>query len=421
MQKARLSAQGGQTGLFFYKEKKMKLLCFIFLINCFSVFNADAQLFFFRYNEGDKYRIISTVNEEVFLDNELHHRAEILNRIAVEVTNASSEKGYLKAIFQTSEKTTDTSINSFQWAREYKSEFERDRLGYMTIGREFFMPVVRNVPVFPDKEIFPGDKWISEGHEVHDFSDNFGIREPYRIPFTANYEYLGEREWKGKTYPAFSVNYQINLRPPRAVSGRIWPRSIRAVSNQVLFWDLELGQNVAYYENFQYRFELSNGRTIEFKGNAEAEIIESSFMNKEKLAEEITEEIKRLEIPDVTVHIVDEGISLRLDNIQFLPDSTDMLPGEAEKLNKILEILQQYSDRDIMVGGHAARAGTKEGQMKLSTQRAALIADYIIKNNVRRPERIVVHGYGAERPIANNITEEGRRLNRRVEIILLEN
>ena len=399
----------------------MRAFFFLVLINCFSVLNAHADLFFFRYRNGDKYRIISTVYEEVYLNKELDHRSEILNRIAVEVTSGSEEKGYHKAVFQTSEKSAVPSAKSFQWAREYESEFERDRLGYITIGKEYYMPVVRNVPVFPDKDLYPGDKWASEGHEIHDFRDNFGIKEPYKIPFTANYEYLGNRDWKGKTYPAFSVNYQIQLRPPIARSGRIWPKKINAFSNQVLFWDLELGQNVAYFEEFHFIIEMSNGQIIEYKGNAEAEIIESILMDKEKLAEEISEDIKRLEIPDVSVHVVDEGVSIRLDDIQFLPDSTDMLPGETEKLNKILEILLQYKDRDIMVAGHTALAGTKKGQEILSIQRAALIADYIIANKVRQPERIIVHGYGAERPVADNVTDEGRRKNRRVEIILLEN
>jgi outer membrane protein OmpA-like peptidoglycan-associated protein len=144
-------------------------------------------------------------------------------------------------------------------------------------------------------------------------------------------------------------------------------------------------------------------------------------MDKKQIAEEIAEEINRLNIPDVSVRVVDEGITISLDNIQFWADTAIMLPGESEKLDKIVQILLHYQDRDILVGGHTALAGTEEGRMKLSVERAKEVADYIIGQKARPSDRVVVRGYGADRPLASNSTEEGRRRNRRVEITILEN
>ncbi|MDR1253063.1 MAG: OmpA family protein [Treponema sp.] len=390
---------------------------------------AGAEDFFYKQEAGDKYRILSTVQEDVYIDYQLSHRAEILNRIAVEVTGVAADgKGNHRAVFQTSERAiTDfgagsgvPSTQSFQWAREYESEFERDRLGYITIARGYFMPVVRNVPVFPGKDLQPGEQWSAEGHEMHDFRDSFGIREPYRIPFTAHYTFLGNRLWKDKIYPAFSVNYRI-LSEPSRVQGRIWPRRIMGASDQTVYWDKALGQAAAYQEQFRMVFTLSNGSTVEYRGSAEAEIIESPEMNKEKIAEEITGEISRMHIPDASVRVVEEGITISLANIQFQADTAVMLPGELEKLDKIAEILLRYPDRDILVTGHTALAGTGEGRMRLSAERAAVVAEYLIAQKVRDPGRIVVRGYGAERPIADNRSEEGMRKNRRVEITILEN
>jgi len=388
----------------------------------------NAEEFVYKYHAGDRYRILSTVQQDVFMNNRYHHSAEILNRIAVEVASASGGSGFLKAVFQTSERererlgspVTRRERGGFRWAREYESEFERDKLGYYIIDPKYYMPVVRDVPVFPDKNLQVGDRWTSEGHEVHDFRDNFGILEPYHIPFSASYTYLGEREWKGKSYPAFSVRYIINTRP-RAVRGRVWPVRIAAESNQIVYWDLHLGQPVAYNETYRYRLELSNGHTIEYRGTAEAEIIESQHMDRERMAEEIAETIRSLGIHDVSVRVVDEGITLSLDNIQFYPDTSVMLPGEQEKLEGIVEILRRYQERDILVGGHTALAGTAETRQRLSTERASVVADYIINQNARTADRVVVRGYGAERPLADNSTEEGMRINRRVEITILEN
>jgi outer membrane protein OmpA-like peptidoglycan-associated protein len=405
---------------------RRRALFILFAVFIFCIIPLGAENFQYKHHAGDMYRILSTVHQDVYFDQRLTHKSEILNRIAVEVTHESGGKGTHKVIFQTSERTVSADRRSpgtgrsFQWSKEYESEFERDHLGRMNIDRKYFMPVVRDVPVFSGRDIQPGEKWSHEGHEMHDFRDNFGILEPYRIPFTAHYEYLGNRIWKGKTYAAFSVSYRVQSQPP-AVRGRIWPKRISGASDQIGYWDSESGQAVAYHEEFRYVLELSNDRTVEFRGRAEAEIIESVRMNREKIAEEIIEEIQRLDIADVTVRVVDEGITISLDDIQFRADTAIMLPGEREKLDKIAEILLRYQERDILVGGHTALAGTAEGRQRLSEERAAVVANYLIERRVRPSERVVVRGYGAERPVADNRTEEGRRKNRRVEITLLEN
>jgi outer membrane protein OmpA-like peptidoglycan-associated protein len=383
--------------------------------------NAAGEEFFYRYKAGDLYRIISRVKEDVYVDRRLAHRAEILNRIAVEVTGVTGDSGRHRAVFQTSERASSGNGGAgFLWSREYESEFDRDRLGRLSIDRAYYMPVVRNVPVFSGGDLEPGDTWSAQGHEMHDFRDSFGIEEPYRIPFTAHYSFLGEREWQGARYPAFSVTYRISAEPD-PVKGRLWPRRILGASDQVVFWDRTMGQAKAYRENFRMIFELSDGRTVEYRGEAQAELALSSRMNREELAGEIREEIRDSGIPDASVRVVDEGVTISLENIQFLPDSAVLSASEKEKLDRIGEILLRHDKRDILVSGHTAMAGTGEGRMRLSRERAARAADYLIRKGIRGAEGVVVRGFGAERPLADNGTEEGMRRNRRVEITILEN
>jgi outer membrane protein OmpA-like peptidoglycan-associated protein len=389
-----------------------------------------AEEFFYRHRAGDAYRILSTVDEEVYLDRKLSHRAEILNRIAVKLVSVENGKGRHEAVFQTSERTFQAGqdrsgrvaqeAGSYQWAREYESVFDRDARGHLTIDRKYFMPVVRDVPVFPEGDLKPGDTWSAPGHEMHDFRDSFGIPEPYRIPFTADYRYLGIRRWKGVDYPAFSVSYRISEEPP-AAAGRLWPRRITGASDQIVYWEARIGQARAYQETFRMIFELSDGVTVEYRGTAQAEILESPEMNKEAMAGEIAGDLDRLGVRDASVRVDDQGITISLEDIRFQPDSAVMLPGEQSKLDKIAGILRRYPGRDILVGGHTAMAGTEEGRQTLSTQRAGAVADYLISREVRSAERVVVRGYGAERPVADNRTEEGRARNRRVEITILEN
>jgi len=399
------------------------LIIFLFFFNAYS---AESEVFEFKHIEGARYRILSVVDQAVFINKELSHRAETLNRIAVEVTEVKDGKGLHKAIFQSSERLLYDSLgrqpvsNGFHWLKEYESVFERDKMGRVVIDPQYYMPVVRNVPVFPGRDLKIGDTWKAEAHEVHDFRDGFGIEEPYRIPFVANYEFLGEREWKGVLYPAFSIVYHIASRPP-AVRGRIYPTRISGTFTQLVYWDRSAGQEKAYKEEFRLTMELSNKMTMEFRGTAEAEFVESEFMNKEQLLAEITEEINRLKLPDVNVRAVEEGISLSLEDIRFYADSDKLLPGEQEKLDRLAAILRRYPDRDIIVSGHAARWGESEYLLNLSHSRSRAVAKYFLDTGVRTADRMVIRGYGAERPIADNSTEEGMRKNRRVEITILEN
>jgi outer membrane protein OmpA-like peptidoglycan-associated protein len=384
----------------------------------------QAEQFVYKYAAGDKHRILSTVHEDVYVNRRLTLRSEILNRVAVDVLEAGNGAGRLRAVFQTAERAMRAERTgegqSFQWEREYESEFQRDQRGYTVIDRRYYMPVVRNVPVFPDRDLRIGDTWTAEGHEMHDFRDSFGINEPYRIPFTAQYVFLGEREWKGKRYSAFSVSYRIFLEPP-PVAGKLWPQRILGASDQIVLWDFELGNAVSYNETFRMILDLSDGRIVEYRGTAEAEILAATRLDREQAVRDINHDIANLGIADASARIVDEGIAISLENVQFQPDSAELMPSEQLKLAQIAEILRRYPDRDILVGGHTALAGTEAGREQLSWDRAAAAADYLIAGKVRSPDRVMVRGYGATQPLGDNDTEEGRRRNRRVEITILEN
>ena len=406
------------------KLQRVFPLAFLFGFLLYPVPQAGAAEFFYKYKIGDKYRIVSTVNQDIYVDRALCYRAEIVNRITMEITGIQGGMARHAATFQSAEKTVPLGkaaggqVKPFEWARDYEAVFDRDSAGRMTIGEEYYMPMVRNVPVFPQKNLSPGDTWSAAGTEVHDFRDSYGIEKPYSVPFNANYTFLGEREWKGTLYPAFSVSYRVFLEP-EAVSGKTFPLRILGASDQLVYWDLDRGQAVSYEEQFRTIIYLSDGQVWEYRGKAEAEVVEAPPMNKEEMAEDIAAEV--LKIPDASVRISDEGIVISLENIQFEPDSPVLMRGEIPKLDKIAEILMKYPDRDILVGGHTALAGTAAGRLQLSLERAGAVADYFIANKIRSPERVVIRGYGAEQPIADNRTPDGMSKNRRVEITILEN
>ena len=141
---------------------------------------------------------------------------------------------------------------------------------------------------------------------------------------------------------------------------------------------------------------------------------------RKRIAEIIQTELAEKNIADTDVRATGEGITISLNNIQFLPDSTELTEAEKQKLQNIAVILNEYPNRNILVGGHTAMAGSAEGRMRVSTDRAQAVADYLVALGCRTQDEITVRGYGAERPLGDPATPAGQAINRRVEITLLD-
>lgn len=121
----------------------------------------------------------------------------------------------------------------------------------------------------------------------------------------------------------------------------------------------------------------------------------------------------------VTVDTTPAGIRLTIPNLQFKPDSAELLGGENERLDKIAQVLKEVPDCKLLIEGHTAAVGKESGELQLSKERAMAIANALIKRGVSA-ERLIVKGRGGTKPIADNSTNEGKAKNRRVEITILE-
>jgi len=380
---------------------------------------AEAYRFAFSHSKGDKFRILSRVEETVYLDNRLSFTAEILNRIAMTVADAAPDGswGLLSGSFETSERGTGSA--AYVIAETYASEFKRDRLGRYEIDPKYFMPVVRDVPVFPDRELRPGDTWTAPGEEKHDFRQ-LGIPDPYTFPIEVRYRFEGPVRRGGKDLLAVKASYTIFERPtrPRAYSS-IYPSQIAGYSDQVIYWDPAIGQPAAYEERFDFVFDWSNGSTREYRGTAGSDLVLAAAMDRGAIKADVEKAVSGL--PNVTVRDDEEGITISIEDIQFEADSAALKASEAAKIARIAEILKRYPDRDILVSGHAAMAGYAAGRQPLSEARAKAVAERLISLGAKAADRIRAVGLGDAKPIADNASEAGRARNRRVEVTILEN
>ena len=121
----------------------------------------------------------------------------------------------------------------------------------------------------------------------------------------------------------------------------------------------------------------------------------------------------------ISVDNTEAGIRLTIQNLQFKADSAELLPGEEKRLDQIAEILRLAEGAQFLIEGHTASTGYEAGEMKLSKERADSIAAALSSRGIGS-ERFICKGSGDKKPIASNDSAEGKALNRRVEITILD-
>lgn len=132
------------------------------------------------------------------------------------------------------------------------------------------------------------------------------------------------------------------------------------------------------------------------------------------------EEIKK-EIPDVNVSRVGEGIVVEFTNdILFAFDSYTITPAAKVNLDKLVTILNTYSETDIAILGYTDSKGTAAYNKNLSIQRADAVASDLISKKIASA-RITTLGYGEQNAKYTNTTASGQALNRRVEFVITAN
>jgi outer membrane protein OmpA-like peptidoglycan-associated protein len=106
--------------------------------------------------------------------------------------------------------------------------------------------------------------------------------------------------------------------------------------------------------------------------------------------------------------------------IFFALDSNELRPSETAKLDKVVEIISQQPEARLTLNGYTDSVGSTEYNLMIAASRASSVKLYLVAKGVN-PLRITVVGKGAMDFVATNDSEEGRILNRRVEIYIDRN
>ncbi|MGK0365771.1 MAG: OOP family OmpA-OmpF porin [Saprospiraceae bacterium] len=122
---------------------------------------------------------------------------------------------------------------------------------------------------------------------------------------------------------------------------------------------------------------------------------------------------------DLSFIELEEGKTIQLKDIYFDFDSWELHPRSFVELRKLLKILQIHPTMTIEIIGHTDSIGEDRYNKYLSRKRAKSVVVHLIKNTIK-VQRLNYKGEGEGIPVATNKTEDGRRLNRRVEFRIVK-
>lgn len=111
---------------------------------------------------------------------------------------------------------------------------------------------------------------------------------------------------------------------------------------------------------------------------------------------------------------LDKAIVLK--NVLFETGAAILLPASFPELDVVADYLFRTPIVKLEVSGHTDNIGNAEQNLMLSEKRAKAVMDYLVSKSID-PGRISHKGYGSTKPIADNSSEDGRKQNRRVELV----
>jgi OmpA-OmpF porin, OOP family len=126
-------------------------------------------------------------------------------------------------------------------------------------------------------------------------------------------------------------------------------------------------------------------------------------------------EIKR----DTITKVIEQKITFAAKNIFFKASSDQLTASSIAPLGEVVKVLTEHPSLMMNIEGHTDSTGGAEMNLKLSTQRAESVKNYLTSKGIDA-SRLTAIGYGSSKPLQSNATIEGRRSNRRVELKLAQ-
>ncbi|MGZ3900221.1 MAG: OmpA family protein [Bacteroidia bacterium] len=212
---------------------------------------------------------------------------------------------------------------------------------------------------------------------------------------------------------------ELRPNPVVLITGKVFnAKTKEPIGASIEYENLADGKNVGVAQSNaqtgEYKIVLPYGKNYGFMAYTEKFISVSDNLDLSSVAE--YKEITR----DLYLVPLEVGSTIRLNNIFFDVAKATLRPESFPELDRLAGLMTDNGKMQIELSGHTDNVGSDEANMKLSSDRAKTVTDYLVGLGIAA-ERIQAKGYGETKPLGTNDTEEGRQLNRRVEFTILKN
>lgn len=254
---------------------------------------------------------------------------------------------------------------------------------------------------------------VNVGKEINSVGQDWG----YRVTTSGEKAYFSMVN-SSDNHDLFTLTLPMRLRPYNVatLSGYIVDLSRNPISGTIRWEDLEIGTVIGESKSDprdgSFFVVLPLGKRYGYYAEKEGHFPVSRNID-------LTKEVKAATQVDTIVLssyelLVNKDYTVPINNLFFDVDRDEILPSSYAELNRIAQIINDKGFR-IEISGHTDNSGTKEHNVSLSLRRANAVANYLATKGIFMRAMTTV-GYGDEKPVAPNTTEEGKARNRRVEL-----
>ncbi len=241
----------------------------------------------------------------------------------------------------------------------------------------------------------------------------------FTIPASGEYAYFVSGQSGHGKEDIFRIKLPVAAKPDPVVliSGKVLDaKSGKPVSTAIVYEFLPGGAQAGIArsepEKGHYKIVLPYGKEYAFRAKKDGYYAVNDYMDLTNIAtyREITK--------DLYLAPIEKGQVVRLNNVFFEFGKATLKEASFPELDRVARLMNENTDMNIELAGHTDNVGAEDKNLSLSQARAQAVVQYLIDKGVSK-KRLVAKGYGENKPVATNDTDEGRALNRRVEFAIL--
>lgn len=254
------------------------------------------------------------------------------------------------------------------------------------------------------------------GKEINSSDDDYG----YKITTDGSNAYFAARNFSDNppNFDIYSVPLPQVAKPEEvfSISGKVTDENGNPLDAELIWEDVSARKQIGKLNSNpitgEYFLVVPFGKKIGYYATRQGYYETSNYidLSTKKKTDKVRQDIILISIKKM----IEEGQTVRLNNIFFDYDKFELKEESFPELDRLLKMLNENPGVKVQINAHTDDQGSDLYNNKLSENRAKSVIDYLALKGIVK-ERLKSVGFGEKKPIATNETEEGRAQNRRVE------